>query len=95
MLNLILKENSFKFNGKDYLQTDGTTMGTNMAVACANIFMAKIEREILRQSCTELLAWKRYQILTTCSPLWSTIVEKIEKFLERKMRIPPNYQMYD
>ena len=47
MLSLILQENSFQFNGKDYLQTHGTAMGTKMAVAFANIFMAKIEKEIL------------------------------------------------
>ena len=40
MLSLILKENSF--------QTHGTAMGTKMAVAFANIFMASIEKEILR-----------------------------------------------
>ena len=50
MLSLILLENSFQFNEKDYLQTHGTAMGTKMAVAFANIFMAKIEKEILRQS---------------------------------------------
>ena len=33
MLTLILKENSFRFNGKDYLQIHGTAMGTKMAVA--------------------------------------------------------------
>ena len=33
----ILKENSFQFNGKDYLQTHGTAMGTKVAVAFANI----------------------------------------------------------
>ena len=48
MLSLILLENSFQFNLKDYLQTHGTAMGTKMAVAFANIFMAKIEKEILR-----------------------------------------------
>ena len=46
MLSLILQENSFQFNGKDYLQTHGTAMGTKTAVAFANIFMAKIEKEI-------------------------------------------------
>ena len=51
MLSLILQEN--KFNGKDYLQTHGTAMGTKMAVAFANIFMAKIEIRILRQSNTK------------------------------------------
>ena len=44
MLSLIL--NSFQFNGKNYLQTHGTAMGTKMAVAFANIFMASIENEI-------------------------------------------------
>ena len=44
MLSLIL--NSFQFNGKNYLQTHGTAMGTKMAIAFANIFMASIEKEI-------------------------------------------------
>ena len=39
MLSLIRKENSFQFNGKDYLQTHGTVIGTKMAVAFANILM--------------------------------------------------------
>ena len=46
MLSLILEENSFQFNGKDYLQTHGTAMGTKMAVAFASIFMASVEKEI-------------------------------------------------
>ena len=44
MLSLILQENSFQFNGKDYLQTHGTGMGTKMA---------KVEKELLRQSSTQ------------------------------------------
>ena len=48
MLTLILKENSFQFKGKDYLQTHGTAMGTKMAVAFANIFMASIEKGDLK-----------------------------------------------
>jgi len=42
-LKLILQENSFQFNGKNYLQTHGTAMGTKMAVAFANIFMGTLE----------------------------------------------------
>ena len=60
MLSLILLENSFQFNLKDYLQTHGTAMGTKMAVAFANIFMAKIEKEILRQSSIKPIFWKRF-----------------------------------
>ena len=52
MLSLILQENSFQFNG--------TAMDTKMAVAFANIFMAKIENEVLRQSTTKPIFWKRF-----------------------------------
>ena len=60
MLRLILKENSFHFNGKNYLQTHGTAMGTKMAVSLANIFMAEVETDIINQSPNKPLIWKRY-----------------------------------
>ena len=48
LLDLILKENSFQFNGENYLQANGTAMGTKMAVAFANIFMAEFETKLIR-----------------------------------------------
>ena len=60
MLGLILKENSFHFNVKNYLQTHGTAMGTKMAVSFANIFMAVVETEIINHSHFKLLTWKIY-----------------------------------
>ena len=81
MLSLILKENSFQFNGKDCLQTHGTAMGTKMAVAFANIFMAKIEQAILRQSTKKPLAWKGFIDDIFC--LWDTNKEDIELFIEQ------------
>ena len=80
MLSVILKENSFQFNGKDYLQIHGTAMGTKMAVAFTNIFMAKIEQAILRQSTKNPLAWKRFIDDIFC--LWDTNKEDIELFIE-------------
>ena len=50
MLKLILQENSFQFIGNNYHQTYGTAMGTKMAVAIANIFMADIETKMISQS---------------------------------------------
>ena len=80
MLSLILKENSFQFNGKDYLQIHGTAMGTKMAVAFANIFMAKTEKTILRQSTKKPLVWKRFIDDIFC--LWDTNKEDIDQFIE-------------
>ena len=45
---------------KNYLQTHGTAMGTKIAVAFANIFMAEVETEILNQSTLKPIVWKRY-----------------------------------
>ena len=81
MLSLILKENSFQFNGKDYLQTHGTAMGTKMAVAFANIFMPSIKKEILRQSVNKPLTWKRF--IYDVFYLWDTNKEEIEHFIEQ------------
>ena len=38
----------------------GTAIGTKMAVAFPNIFMAKVETEILDQSALTRLVWKRF-----------------------------------
>ena len=60
-LRLILQENTFQFCGKNYLQTHGAAMGTKMAVAFANqIFMGKVETEIVSQSAFKPLVWKRH-----------------------------------
>ena len=60
MLSLILNENSFQFNGKNYLQTHGTAMGNKMAVSFANIFMAKIETTLIQESETKPKERRRY-----------------------------------
>ena len=79
MLSLIQQENLFQFNGKDFLQSHGTAMGTKMAVAFANIFMAKIECGILRQSNTAPIFWKRF--IDDIISMWDTNRGKIEEFL--------------
>ena len=91
MLSLILQENSFRFNGKDYLQTHGTAMGTKMAVAFANIFMAKIEREILRQSETKPILWKRF--IDDIISMWDTNRDKIEEFILKANSFHPTIKL--
>ena len=70
------KKNSFQFNGKDYLQRLGTAMGTKMAVAFANIFMAKIEKEILGKSSFKPIFWKRF--IDDVISAWDTSKNEIE-----------------
>ena len=56
-------------------------MGTKMAVAFTNIFMASIEKEILRQSVNKPLTRKRFIYDVFC--LWDTNKEEIEYFIEQ------------
>ena len=87
MLRLILKENSFQFNGRNYLQIHGTAMGTKMAVSFANLFMAAVEREILNASRKKPLVWKRY--IDDVFSLWNISIEEIEGFIEQANRHHP------
>ena len=90
---LSLQENSFQFNGKDYLQTHGTAMGTKMTVALANIFMAKVEKEILRQSDTKPIFWKRS--IDDVISMWNKSRDKIEDFLlKANSSVSPDDQIH-
>ena len=56
-------------------------MGTKMAVPFANIFMARIENQILRLSRIRPLFWKGY--IDDVFSLWNTSLDKIESFVEK------------
>ena len=56
-------------------------MGTKMVVAFANIFMAKIEKETLRQRDNKPLVWKRF--IDDVFSLWSPSEDKIEEFIQK------------
>ena len=72
---------SFHFMEKNYLQTHGTAMGTKVAVAFANIFMAKVETELLKKSAIKPICWKRY--IDDIFSLWGTRREQITHFIEQ------------
>ena len=62
-------------------------MGTKMAVAFANIFMAKIEKEILRQSSIKPIFWKRF--IDDVISVWDTSRNAIEEFLLKANNFHP------
>ena len=56
-------------------------MGTKMAVAFSNIFMNKVETEILSQSELKPLVWKRF--IDDIFSLWTINRDRIEQFIEQ------------
>ena len=89
MLKLILQENSFQFIGNNYLQTHGTAMGTKMAVAFANIFMADIETKMISQSKTKPIEWKRF--IDDIFSLWDSDKKEINLFIEGTVKSDRRY----
>jgi len=60
LLTLILKSNNFEFNGDHYLQIQGTAMGTKMAPSYANIFMGRLENQLLASVSLKPSMWLRF-----------------------------------
>jgi len=89
---LSLQENSFQFNGKDYVQIHGTAMGTKMAVAFANIFMAKIENEIHKATHNQSFGKDSSMTLYPCGTQASR--DKIEDFFSKGKRFSSGFQIH-
>ena len=79
---LILEENSFEFTNKLHLQRRGTAMGTKAAVAFANIFMAEIITQILRQCKHKPLEWIRY--IDDIASLWVTTKDEVQNSFRKQ-----------
>ena len=82
MMEFIPTQNYFPFNGKFYQQIHGTSIGSNFAPNYANIFMTKIENEILRHAPgnRKPLIWKRY--IDDIFIIWTYTKEELIQFIE-------------
>ena len=60
LLELVLTNNHFEFNGKYYHQLSGNAMGTKSAPSNANIFMTKFEEKYVYTYPLQPKLWKRF-----------------------------------
>ena len=60
LLEMVLKFNNFTFNNKNYLQINGTVMGTRVAPTYANLFMDYIERTYIYPQRIKPRIWFRF-----------------------------------
>ena len=57
LINQILTKNNFEFGDQHFLQVHGTAMGTHMAPSYANIFMGKLEQQLLARTRKKPAIW--------------------------------------
>ena len=60
LLQVVLTNNYFDFNGKHYHQKSGTAMGTKLAPSYANLFMSKFEQDNVYTYHLQPTLWKRF-----------------------------------
>ena len=80
ILNLVLTCNNFQFNGTNYLQVNGTAMGTRVAPTYANLYMAAFEDKHVYSYHLQPLLWLRY--IDDCFMLWQHGIDELNKFID-------------
>ena len=79
LLEIVLKNNTFQFDSKCYIQLQGTAMGTKLAPAYANIFMGKLEQSVLFSVPLKLSYYKRY--IDDILILWPHPLDTLNNFI--------------
>lgn len=80
LFQYVLNCNIFTFAGKVYRQIKGTAMGTRMAPTYANIFMAKIEEEFLKERQLRPVLYLRY--IDDILMIWTHSKNELDTFLK-------------
>lgn len=79
LISTVLKQNFFEFNNRMYHQIRGTAMGTKMAPAYANIFMAELEKSFWEEQTIQPLLYRRY--IDDILIIWGGTEEELEQCL--------------
>ena len=79
LLEIVLKNNTFEFNNKSFIQLQGTAMGTKLSPAYANIFMNKLEQTILSSAPFKPSYYKCY--IDDILILWPHSITELNNFI--------------
>ena len=80
LLRLVLENNVITFNSLLFVQILGTAMGTKLAPSYANIFLGKLEKELLAGYHLKPEVWIRYIDDIFC--VWTHGREEFDKFVD-------------
>ena len=87
-IELTLENNNSAFNGKHYLQIDGTAMGPKNACSYADISVSEIDNKVFEHEYLQPLCWGRYR--DDCFGLWNGSLEELRVFTSNLSSISPS-----
>ena len=82
ILSLVLNNNFFTFNNGYFLQIHGTAMGSPMAPTYANIFMAVLEKHMLRNAPNGLTPFEWIRHIDDIVAIWTHGIDALNEFVE-------------
>lgn len=80
LLKLVLESNNFKFHDTDYLQVNGTAMGTKLAPSYANLFMDNFEIKYVYSYHKQPTIWVRF--IDDIFFIWPFTLAELLDFIE-------------
>ena len=87
LLEVVLTNNYFDFNGKHYHQTSATAMGTMLAPSYANLFMTKFEQNHVYTYHLQPTLWKRF--IDDIFMIWPHGMDSLLEFIEHLNTVNP------
>ena len=87
LLELVLTNNHFEFNGKYYHQLSGTAMGTKLAPSYANLFVTKFEEKHVYTYPLQPKLWKRFK--DDIFIIWPHDMDSLLKFINHLNIVHP------
>ena len=89
ILDFVLKNNNFQFNGENYHQISGTAMGTRVAPSYANLFMTALETKLIDNYRLKPKVWFRY--IDDVFFIWEHGEEELTKWLSYLSKLPRHH----
>ena len=87
LLQVVLTNNFFDFNGKHYHHKSGTAMGTKLAPSYANLFMTKFEQAHVYTYHLQPTMWKRF--IDDIFLIWPHDMETLLEFIQHLNTVHP------
>ena len=87
LLEVVLTNNYFDFNGKHYHQKSGTAIGTKLAPSYANLFMTKFEQIHVYAYHLQPTLWKRF--IDDIFMIWPHGMDSLLEFIQHLNTVHP------
>jgi hypothetical protein len=66
-MDMVLENNNFSFNGKHYVQTEGTAIGSHLGMNYASVYLGSWEKTLFENSKTKPMTYFRPVLCTNLS----------------------------